>query len=135
MKQTVFQLQKKTIQFFYEVDKYWNDHKNDLKDTTIKKIKPLYKGFSGRILSPIREAFLYRHIDNLFAYKLFKFVISEHEFLEKVLYADGFFKSYYNTMCAYYFKRLKKEDMISIHESYKDQDFPLLDDTYMRCQK
>jgi hypothetical protein len=129
----VFQLQKSTVRFFYEADKYWQEHKSDKKDSTIKKLKPLYKGITGYMIRANREVFLFRNLDYLWSYKITKRFISRDDYIYHVLVDGDYFRSFYNVMCDYYFKYLKANDMVKIHETYKGDYFPLLDETYNLC--
>lgn len=130
-----FEVQKDTIQFFYEIDKYWQDHIKEKQNKIIKKLKPLYKGITGHMISPSREAFLYRNLDRLLSYRLVKSAMSKEDFIEYILTKGEFFNGFYNVLCDYYFKRLNRDDIKAIHETYKDVKFDLLEDTYNKCVK
>lgn len=131
-----FELKKDTIKFFYEVDSYWKKHLKEKSNNTIQKIKPLYKGFSFFMINGHRELFLFRNPNNLLSYRFIKAILPEdlsEEFISRLSNRPDYFKLFYDTMCSYYFKVLKSDDIIRIHEEYKDVEYPLLDDTYTKC--
>ena len=131
-----FELKKDTIKFFYEVDSYWKKHLKEKSNITIQKLKPLYKGFSFFIINPHRELFLFRNPNKLWSYKFIKFIFPNtppDQFLSTLTNRPDYFKLFYDTLCSYYFKVLKANDIIKIHEEYKDVLYPLLDDTYTKC--
>ena len=83
-----------------------------------------------------RELFLFRNPNNLLSYRFIKIIFSENlsrEFLSILSNRPDYFKLFYDTMCSYYFKVRKSDDIIKIHEEYKGVDYPLLDDTYTKC--
>jgi len=130
-----FELKKDTVKFFYEVDSYWKKHLKEKKNITIQKIKPLYKGFSFFMINPHRELFLFRNPNKLLTYKFIKAITPSlsNEFVSRLVDRPDYFKLFYDTMCSYYFKVLKSDDIIKIHEEFKDNEYALLDDTYTKC--
>lgn len=126
-----FELKKDTIKFFYEVDSYWNENYKNKRDSTISKIRPLYKGLISVFIGKHRRFFLYRNIKQFFTYKLLHKFIPDNDYID-LMKAD-YYKLFYNTMCQYYFKVLSSKDIITIHERFKNTIYPLLDDTFNKC--
>lgn len=125
MKEMIFELQKPTLKFLFEVNAYWQDYKKT-KSILISKLKPLFW-----LSKANREFFFYRDPSRFFAYKILKRTTSKEEFIEN--FNKDFFKSYYNYFCKVLYSILSGKDIRYIHELYKDKEFPLLDDTYNRC--
>lgn len=126
-----FEVKKDTIKFFYEVDSYWNQYKNNKKSGLIKKIKPLYKGFFSFFIRSHRKFFLYRNIKQFFSYKLIHHFISDSDYIN--LMKKDYYKLFYDTLCNYYFNVLDRHDIIIIHSKFKNTNYSLLDDTYNKC--